>query len=56
MWWVINEMIRRGTADADIVAVLLDRNNKISEHIYAQGNPQGYAERQVAPGARREGS
>ena len=48
VWWVINELIRQGTPDADIVAILLDRNNRISEHVYDQSNPQDYAERQVA--------
>ena len=41
-------MIRQNTPDTDIVAILLDQNNKISEHVYDQPNPQEYAERQVA--------
>ena len=48
VWWVINELMRRNTADSDILAILLDRNNKISDHVYDQSNPQDYAERQIA--------
>ena len=48
VWFVINQLIRQNTPDADIVAVLLDQNNKISEHVYDQPNPQDYAVRQVA--------
>jgi AAA domain len=48
VWFVINEMLRRGYVTPSIVSTLLDRNNKISEHIHAQLNPRQYAERQVA--------
>jgi hypothetical protein len=48
MWWVINEMMRRGYPDIVIVPTLLDRHNKISAHIYDQPNPRPYAERNVA--------
>jgi predicted P-loop ATPase len=41
-------MIRRALPDGDIENVLLDRNNKISDHIYDQNNPQSYAQRQIA--------
>jgi hypothetical protein len=47
VWYVIHRLIRRGDADDDIVAVLLDRNNRISDHIFDQPNPQEYARRQV---------
>jgi hypothetical protein len=40
-------MLRRGDAPQAIVATLLDRNNKISEHVYDQANPHDYALRQV---------
>ena len=30
VWWVINQMIRQNIPDCDILAVLLDHNNKIS--------------------------
>ena len=45
---MIHELIRQNTADSDILAILLDRNNKISDHVYDQSNPQDYAERQIA--------
>jgi AAA domain len=48
VWWVINMMLRRGYPNSTIVSTLLDRNNKISEHIYDQPDPRAYAERQVA--------
>jgi hypothetical protein len=51
VWWVINEMLRRGDAPNVIVATLLDRNNKISEHVYDQAKPGDYAWRQVTNAA-----
>lgn len=48
VWFVINEMLRRGHLAEAIVQVLLDHANKICEHIYDQAKPQDYAERQVA--------
>jgi predicted P-loop ATPase len=47
VWWVVNEMLRRGYLPEKIVAVLLDHGNGISKHIYEQGNPRQYAEKQV---------
>jgi hypothetical protein len=47
VWWVICEMFRRGYSARTIVVTMLDRTNKISEHIYDQGNPRRYAEKQV---------
>jgi RecA-family ATPase len=40
-------MLRRGYPDAVRVSVLLDRNNKISDHVYAQRHPREYVVRQV---------
>src|SRR5712671_6974409 len=40
VWRVVNALMRRGRADEDIVAVLLDRGNGISAHIYDQANPE----------------
>jgi Predicted P-loop ATPase and inactivated derivatives len=40
-------LLRRGDTDDDIVAILLDRNNRISDHVYDQANPRDYARRQV---------
>jgi hypothetical protein len=48
VWWVVNEMLRRGYLDRSIVSTLLDRANKISAHVYDQKHPRQYAERQVA--------
>ena len=48
VWWVVNEMLRRGYMDRAIVSTLLDRANKISEHVYDQQNPRTYVEKQVA--------
>jgi hypothetical protein len=47
VWWVINAMLRRGDAPTTIIATLLDRGNRISEHVYDQPNPADYARRQV---------
>lgn len=48
VWFVVNGMLRRGYAEHNIVTVLLDRGNGISEHIYDQAKPEDYAARQVA--------
>jgi hypothetical protein len=44
---VVCEMLRRGYRAEAIEAVLLDKGNAISEHVYDQGKPQQYAARQV---------
>jgi hypothetical protein len=48
VWFVIHQMLRRGDDDNAITAVLLDHNNKISEHVYDQANPPGFVRRQIA--------
>ncbi|MGY3615698.1 VapE domain-containing protein [Bradyrhizobium sp. USDA 10063] len=48
VWWVIHELIRRNIPDSDILAILLDQTNRISEHIYNQPDPQAAAQRQIA--------
>jgi hypothetical protein len=48
VWWVVNALLRRGDSDAAISATLLDQANKISEHVYDQGNPQAYVKQQLA--------
>jgi predicted P-loop ATPase len=48
VWFVINELLRRGHLPAVIVIVLLDQHNGISAHVYDQSAPREYAERQVA--------
>ena len=56
VWWVIHELLRKNTADSDILAILLDRNNKISDHVYDQSNPQDYARAPDRPGAYGQAS
>jgi hypothetical protein len=51
VWYVVCAMLRRGDAQNVIVATLLDRKNKISEHVYDQANPGDYAWRQVMKAA-----
>src|SRR5205814_8802745 len=48
VWWVINEMLRHNCPTSTSVSTLLNRDNKISAHVYDQPNPPQYAERQVA--------
>jgi hypothetical protein len=48
VWYVACEMVRRGYLHDTIVSTLLDRKNKISEHVNEQKHPRTYAERQVA--------
>ena len=40
VWYVINELLRRGYRPASIEGMLLNERNKISEHIYDQKNPR----------------
>ena len=47
VWYVINQLLRQGSAADDIVAILLDRGNGISSHIYDQPHPDEYARQQV---------
>ena len=48
VWYVINEMLRRGSPTSTIISTLLDRNNKISAHVYDQADPRKYIEKQIA--------
>src|SRR5215467_6310557 len=47
VWYVINQLLNSGHDQNYIVALLLDRTNGISAHIYDQSNPEAYARRQV---------
>lgn len=47
VWFVVNELVRRGQSREAITAVLLDKENKISEHLYDQKNPEAKAREQV---------
>ena len=48
VWLVVNELLRRGLSANAVVAVLLDRSNRISDHLFDQANPEDSARRQVA--------
>lgn len=48
VWFVANQLTRRGFSEDGIVAILLDRNNRLSDHIYDQPQPEVYARRQAA--------
>jgi hypothetical protein len=52
VWFVVNEMLRRGYLADAIVRVLLDLECGISEHVLDQSEPQKYAEKQVANAMR----
>jgi putative DNA primase/helicase len=47
VWFVIHALLQQERTDDEIVGVLLDRSNRISEHIYDQTQPEDYARRQV---------
>src|SRR5262245_37249608 len=47
VWYVINQLLKRGKSADEIVGLLLDRANGISAHIYDQSRPEEYACRQV---------
>ena len=55
VWYVINELLRQGRSAEQVVAILLDRANGISAHIYDQSKPEEYARRQVET-AQKEGA
>jgi uncharacterized protein DUF3631 len=47
VWYVINTLLKQGKTADDVVAVLLERSNGISAHIYDQPKPEDYARKQV---------
>jgi hypothetical protein len=47
VWYVINQLLKRGDDSETIVATILDPNNGISAHCFDQSNPEVYARRQV---------
>ena len=49
---MIHQLLRRGDDPEDIVAIILNRSNRISEHCYDQSKPETYARRQVEKAAR----
>jgi hypothetical protein len=53
VFYVVCEMLRRGYASDAIAQALLDRANRISDHIYDQSAPRQYAERQVREAVKK---
>jgi hypothetical protein len=53
VWFVACEALRRGYLKKMVVDVLLDRRNRISDHVYDQREPRAYAERQVERAAAK---
>jgi hypothetical protein len=47
VWAAACELVRSGAADEESTEILLDRRLAISAHIYAQGQPERYAEKQI---------
>jgi hypothetical protein len=47
VWFVVNALLKQGRTIDEIVAVLLDRSNGISAHVYDQSKPEEYARKQV---------
>ena len=47
VWWAVNELIRRGKTDDEVVSILLDPGNRIGDHVRDQSNPRDYAWRQA---------
>jgi hypothetical protein len=47
VWYVIHQLLKQARPVDEIVAVLLERGNGISAHIYDQKHPEAYARRQV---------
>lgn len=47
LWAVCCTMVRRNWSIDDIAIAILDKSNRISEHVYEQSNPEKYAERQA---------
>lgn len=48
MWRVACALVRHGWSDAQICAVLLNREYRVSEHVYDQNDPESYAAKNAA--------
>jgi len=48
-------LVKENVSDEDIVAILLDTSNTISEHIFDQKDPDGYAWKQAAKARKKVG-
>lgn len=47
LWASIMGLLKQGYSPKAIASRLLDQSNKLSEHVYDQGNPEAYIERQI---------
>src|SRR5215211_9536536 len=47
VWFVIHQLLKQGKSAEDIGAVLLNRENGISDHVFDQTNPEDFVRRQV---------
>jgi hypothetical protein len=47
LWYVVHQLLRRGTDPEQVIATILNRSNRISDHVYDQPRPEDYARRQV---------
>jgi hypothetical protein len=47
VWFVINELLRRNCPDRAILSTILSKSNKISAHVYDQGDAAAYAKKQL---------
>jgi Virulence-associated protein E len=56
VWKVIHALLKQGRPPDDIVAILLDQANKISDHIYDQRDPESYARRQIEKAQAKSGN
>ena len=48
MWAVLRRLIHMQFGDEEITAMLMDKANKLSEHVYDQSNPERYVKKQIA--------
>jgi len=47
LWYVIHQLLKRGDDPEQIIATILSRSNRISDHVYDQPRPADYARKQV---------
>lgn len=56
LWAVCCALVRANWSEGDIAEAILDKENKLSGHVYDQDNPTKYAARQAAKAAEHAGS
>jgi Protein of unknown function (DUF3631) len=54
VWYVINTLLKQGKTVDDVIAVLLERSNGISAHIYDQSRSEDYARKQVEKAQKQQ--